>query len=100
LITVNETANRLIHYFNNIFGGVGRDRTGAFSFRVVYKTDKAFQLRYSATESVKLFKFMYNRKVGDLYMKRKFNVFRKYFDLKPEKINSVVKTILHRFLAT
>lgn len=61
----------------------------------VYKGHRSFQLRYGTFDSIQLFKFLYhNTKNRDLYFKRKFAVFTRYFRMRPTKIDKTIKRIL------
>ena len=60
----------------------------------VYKSKGAFQLRYSTNDSLKIFKFLYKTVPQNIYLKRKFKIFLKYFLLRPLKIDKDIKNIL------
>jgi len=49
----------------------------------IYKSKGAFQLRYSTSDSFKIFKFLYELDPQRLYLKRKFDIFKNYFKLYP-----------------
>lgn len=53
----------------------------------IYNSSRAFQLRYSTGDSVKIFEFMYKNCPKGLYLKRKFDIFREYFKMAPQKRN-------------
>ncbi|MCX6717839.1 MAG: hypothetical protein NTU76_04165 [Candidatus Taylorbacteria bacterium] len=61
----------------------------------IYKSHRSYQLRYSTRSSMNLFKFMYNNVQKGLYMQRKFDKFKEYFSLQPQRINSKIKKILN-----
>lgn len=62
--------------------------------RKVYKGwNRSFQLRYSTIDSIKIFKFIYSQARKDLFLKRKFTVFEKYFSLQPRRIDKGIATI-------
>lgn len=63
----------------------------------VYKSNRSFQLRYSTEDSIKLFSFMYARVENESYMKRKVEIFKKYFLYKPNRIDKKVKLVLGKF---
>lgn len=48
----------------------------------VYLSHRSFQLRFATADSVKLFKFMYQDSSRDLFLRRKYDIFQKYFMLK------------------
>lgn len=60
----------------------------------VYISHRSFQIRYNTRQSIKLFCLMYKDTGGQQYLKRKKEIFKKYFKLRPNKINSVIKHIL------
>jgi intein/homing endonuclease len=47
----------------------------------IYNGDRAFQLRYSTGDSVKIFGLMYKNCSKSLYLKRKFDIFKEYFHI-------------------
>lgn len=55
---------------------------------------RAYQLRYSTSDSIKWFKFLYKNTLKGLYLKRKFEIFIKYFQLRPLKIDKEIIKIL------
>jgi hypothetical protein len=59
----------------------------------VYVGHNSYMLSYSTGDSIKIFKFMYNKK-GNIYVKRKFNIYCEYFQLKPNKIDGQIKKII------
>ncbi|TSC91206.1 MAG: intein homing endonuclease-related protein [Parcubacteria group bacterium Licking1014_17] len=60
----------------------------------VYKCQRCFQLRYSTNDSIKLFPFLYRKNLKDLFFKRKFVVFSKYFKLRPQRIEPCMRSLL------
>ncbi len=60
----------------------------------IYKSHRAFQLRFCTTDSVKLFKFMYKDTPEGFFFSRKFEVYERYFQLRPRRIDKEVETIL------
>lgn len=60
----------------------------------VYKGDKDFQIVYSTKESVKIFKFMY-KDPHDLFLERKFDNFKKFFNTRTKWLDKEVAKILH-----
>jgi hypothetical protein len=61
----------------------------------IYNSNKAYQLRYSTSDTIKLFKFLYKNTARRIYLERKFKVFLKYFQMCPAKIDKDIKKILH-----
>ncbi len=62
----------------------------------VYDSQRAYQLRYSTKDSIQIFKFMYSFAGPDVYLKRKVDIFRQYFSLRPVNADKEVKKILRR----
>lgn len=62
--------------------------------RNITNARRSFQLRYSTSDSVGLFKFLYRDVEENCYMKRKSGKFQTYFQLRPERIDSEVKYVL------
>ncbi len=60
----------------------------------VYNGHKSFMLSYSTEDSIKIFKFIYNKPKKSVFIKRKFNIFCEYFRLKPQKIDNEIKKII------
>ncbi len=60
----------------------------------VYDSHFAYQLRYSTSDSIELFKFFYQDIYQNIYMERKFKIFLRYFLLRPLKIDKDIKNIL------
>ncbi len=60
----------------------------------IYNSNRAFQIRYSTCESIKLFTLLYDNIPKGLFLKRKLKIFVKYFILRPSKITSEIKGIL------
>jgi intein-encoded DNA endonuclease-like protein len=60
----------------------------------VYKGTGAYQLRYSTKDSLKIFEFLYSDCPVDLFLKRKFNIFRDYYLMRPFRVNQVTARIL------
>lgn len=59
----------------------------------VYDSNRAYQLRYSTFDSIQLFKVLYKNTFQDIYLKRKFEIFLKYFQLRPLRVDKDVKKI-------
>lgn len=60
----------------------------------VYISHRSFQLRYNTQESLEIFKLLYNNTGSGLFLKRKFDVFREYFKLRPQNIDKKIKKII------
>lgn len=65
----------------------------------IYKNSRAFQLKYSTSESITLFKFMYANTLRNDYLVRKFEIFKNYFRLRPERIDKEMVRIFGREMA-
>lgn len=61
----------------------------------IYNSKGAFQLRYSIKDSIKIFKFMYKICPYKLYLERKFNIFKSYFQTAFQKIDLEISRILN-----
>ena len=68
------------------FAGVSQDK--------VYRGQRAFQLRYGTLDSIKVFKFLYQNTSDDLFFKRKFIIFIKYFRLRPIRIDDEIRILM------
>ncbi len=64
------------------------------SKRKVYKSHRSFQLRYSTLDSVKIFPYLYSKRMKQTYLKRKYTIFLEYFKLRPGQINETIKQII------
>ena len=60
----------------------------------VYKGKTACQLRYNTKDSILLFVFMYSNELKSFCLRRKFDIFMKYFQLRPTRINRAIENIL------
>lgn len=60
--------------------------------RKIYKSERAFRLRYSTDDSISLFAWMYRDK-NTLRIERKFEKFRYYFRLKPGRLAGPIKQV-------
>ncbi len=54
----------------------------------------AFQLRYSTKASIQIFKYFYQNVDDELFLRRKFDVFKKYFSLLPMRADGKIHKIL------
>ena len=66
----------------------------AVTQRKIYNSHRSFQLRYSTSDSIKLFKFLYRKTPQDAYLERKFRVFVEYFKKRPSRMDREVSNIL------
>lgn len=60
----------------------------------IYTGHRSFQLRFATADSVALFKFLYTDTPQDLFLKRKFVVFKEYFSLRPQRVDKEIENIL------
>ena len=58
----------------------------------VYNGNRAYRLRYNTRDTMRLFQFMYRDSDG-LYLERKFDIFRAYFQLRPSRIDKNIRTV-------
>lgn len=63
----------------------------------VYMSHRSFQLRYSTNDTVKIFKFLYEKCRKDGCLERKFDVFNNYFRLCPHRIDATILRILKNY---
>ncbi|KKQ34928.1 MAG: intein-containing protein [Candidatus Nomurabacteria bacterium GW2011_GWB1_37_5] len=67
----------------------------------IYNSHRSFQLRFATADSVNIFKFMYKDSPSELFLRRKYDIFQRYFKLKRpsgEVANTAVcKTAIRRF---
>lgn len=63
-------------------------------YKKIYNSNYAFQLRYNTGDVIKIFKFLYQSCPSGLYLKRKLDVFKDYFELRPGKIDAEIFYIL------
>jgi len=62
--------------------------------REVHSNNRAFQLRYYTHDSVKVFKFLYGQCAQKLYLKRKFDIFKEYFNLSQKRVDQEILAII------
>lgn len=60
----------------------------------VYNGHRAFMLSYTTADSVKIFNFMYGKMTKPIYLERKFLVYSHYFDLRPQRLDKKIKSVL------
>ncbi len=63
----------------------------------VWLSNCSFQLRYSTTDSTKLFCLFYKQVRPGLYLRRKFDIFAQYFQLRPSRVTDGIARILDVF---
>lgn len=61
----------------------------------IYRSHRAFQLRFGTRDSIEIFKFMYTSTPSELFFMRKYQVFGRYFMLRPESIDKEVQNVLN-----
>lgn len=66
-------------------------RVGLAPIRISHRS---YQIQYGARASVELFKFLYVHFPNTLYLSRKFDIFKEYFRLRPQKIDRKVRKII------
>lgn len=60
----------------------------------VYSGNRAFMLSYTTGDSVKIFKFLYEKVEKPVYLERKAAVYGRYFGLRPQRVDKKVESIL------
>lgn len=75
-------------------GFVLADRAGLKHYKVYNGWNRSFQLRYSTKDSIKIFKLIYNHTTSNLFLRRKFAIFKLYFSLQPRRIDNKISEIL------
>lgn len=55
---------------------------------------RAFQIRYSTSDSIRLFTFMYATTAPGAMMQRKYESFKTYFDRRKDKVSKEVENVL------
>lgn len=60
----------------------------------VYDSHRSFMLSYTTADSVKIFKFMYGKTKKPVYLERKAAIYGRYFELRPQRVDKKVKSIL------
>lgn len=70
-------------------------RFGGFGKRSVYRGSNAYYLKYDTFESLKWFKLFYSGNLSNLFLERKLNIFKKYFQLRPIRIDKKILNILN-----
>lgn len=74
-------------------------RSAGFGQRSVYYNvySRAYYLKYGTFESLKWFKLFYENNISNLFLKRKFNIFNKYFQMRPIRIDKKIANILKNY---
>ncbi|MFA7252285.1 MAG: LAGLIDADG family homing endonuclease [Candidatus Paceibacterota bacterium] len=62
----------------------------------IYKSHRSYQLRYGTNDTVKLFEFMYNNVQGRLFTRRKYNKFKEYLSVRPDRLSNKIVEIMKR----
>ena len=67
--------------------------------RSVYYSNysRTYYLKYDTFESLKWFKVFYNNNLSNLFLERKFAVFKKYFQLRPIRADETTLNILNNY---
>lgn len=101
----NKKRNLILKGLNVIFTSGSKSFLEGLSARIndfiklnqnkIYDSHRAYQLRYSTSDSIKLFKFLYKNTPKCLYLKRKIEIFIKYFQLRPLKIDKEIIGLLN-----
>lgn len=60
----------------------------------IYNGHRSYMLSYSTSDSVELFKFMYGKVERDVYLERKVAIYARYFELRPQRLDKKIKSIL------
>ncbi len=60
----------------------------------VYNGHRSYMLSYTTADSVKIFKLMYEKVKKPLYLERKKAVYRHYFEIRPQRVDKIVKSVL------
>lgn len=60
----------------------------------VYQSKRSLQLVYNNYDSIKIFKIIYKKTSNNSFFMRKFNVFKDYFELRPQTVDVAIKRIL------
>ena len=60
----------------------------------IHESKRAYQLHYSTSDTIKLFKFLYQHVTQHVYLKRKFDVFAQYFEFRPDRVDEIIEVII------
>ena len=60
----------------------------------IYHSKRSFQLIYPNSDSIKIFTVMYGDTGINSFFMRKFNIFKEYFELRPQRVDRTIKRIL------
>ena len=60
----------------------------------VYNGCRSYMLSYSTSDSIKIFCYIYKNVKDSLFLKRKAEIYGKYFSLRPERLDKKVKVVL------
>lgn len=64
----------------------------------IYYNQRAFQLKYPTSDSIKIFKLIYTSTSVNSFFMRKFKIFKDYFELRPQVVDSTIRKILTRHI--
>jgi len=60
----------------------------------IYNSHRSYQIRLSTQDALKVFGYMYSGAQKEYFLERKFKIFKKYFNLRPQRVDGMVKSIL------
>ena len=61
----------------------------------IYRNQRAFQLKYSTSNSIQIFKLIYTDTGINSFFMRKFKVFNNYFELQPKVVDRAIRKIIN-----
>jgi len=61
----------------------------------IYNSKRSFQLVFNNKDSINLFKLMYKNAGHNTFFMRKFKKFSDYFELRPIKVDAIIRNILN-----
>lgn len=70
-------------------------KTLSINRKRIYRSQGAFQIRYTTGDSIKIFKLLYQSCPPGLYLERKLKIFKEYFNLRPNRVDSEVASVLN-----
>ena len=84
-----EFLSTLMHRLRKYSGVSVRD--------IYHYRENEFQLRYSTEDSLKIFSLIYSGSISKrLYLRRKYDIFKRYFKARPERVSDELKSVLAR----
>lgn len=63
----------------------------------IYKSNRSFQIRFSTSDSIALFKYLYGNLESEIFLRRKFDIFSYYFRLRFTRVDNYIGDILRCF---